>query len=202
MGLSVSHNVEDVIEDVDDVRHDLRHELQKRVGVAIGAIERDVKQYIMDDPDTSGQLLSAIGSDQIDRGLSEQEWRVYTDPEIAPYAAITEFGSGARTATPWRTAEYVAPPSPEEQPPGYPYDAPDIDNISGFAFYIEEWMREKGLTPKTPPSNPTFRASALAIAKKIDDRGTYAHPFMRPAWFNNELKVRKKARNAIKNATR
>lgn len=193
--VGMSHNISSVISDIDDVKDDLRHETRKRVGAAMRVLWADAKQYVLNDPHTTGQLFSALKRDDDTTG-EELEFSVYTDPAIAPYAAIVEFGSGTRSDVAWRGAPNAAPP--DEYPAGYPFSSPDIDNISGFAYYIEQWMREKGVTPKYG----SYRASALAIAKVIDQRGNYAHPYMRPAWFDNELQVKKAARNAVRNAVR
>lgn len=193
--VSIDHNVDDVIGDIDDVKDDLTAEMVKRVGAAMRVLWADAKHYVLTDPNASGQLFSALGHDT-DVTRKGVEFSVYTDASIAPYAAVVEFGSGSRSDVGWREAPNAGPPS--MYPPRYPFDAPNIDNISGFAYYIEQWMREKGV----PPEYGSYRTSALAIAKTIDDRGTYAHPYLRPAWFDNELQVKRAARNAVKNATR
>lgn len=189
--VSFDHNVGDVISDIEDVKDDLRYEMRKRVGAAMRVVWADARQYVLNDPHASGDLFSAIRQEHDDL-----EFRVFTDPSIAPYAAIVEFGSGTRTSNEWIDAPSAKPP--ETFPSQYPFDAPDIENVSGFAYFIEQWMREKGITPKYD----SYRASALAIAKTINERGTYAHPYLRPAWFDNELQVKKAARNAVRNAVR
>jgi len=193
--IGVSHNIGTVISDIDDVKDDLRHEMRKRVGAAMRVLWADARQYILSDPHTTGDLFSALQREQ-DTSGEELEFSVYTDASIAPYAAIVEFGSGSRSDVAWRGSEKAGPP--DQYPTGYPFSAPDVDNISGFAYYIEQWMRAKGVTPKYD----SYRASSLAIAKVIADRGNYAHPYLRPAWFDNELQVKKAARNAVRNAVR
>lgn len=193
--IGVSHNIGSVISDIDDVKDDLRHEMRKRVGAAMRVVWADAKQYVLSDPHTTGDLFTALQREQ-DTSGEELEFSVYTDATIAPYAAIVEFGSGTRSDVAWRGSVKAGPP--DQYPPDYPFNAPDIDNLSGFAYFIEQWMREKGVTPKYG----SYRASALAIAKVINDRGNYAHPYLRPAWFDNELQVKKAARNAVRNAVR
>lgn len=193
--VGISHNIASVISDIDDVKDDLRYEMRKRVGAAMRVVWADAKQYVLADPHTTGNLFSALQRDMDTTG-KQLEFSVYTDASIAPYAAIVEFGSGRRSDVGFRGSAKALPP--EEYPPQYPFDAPDIDNLSGFAYFIEQWMRKKGVTPKYD----SFRASALAIAKVINDRGNYAHPYLRPAWFDNELQVKRAARNAVRNAVR
>lgn len=193
--VSVEHNIENVISDIEEVKADIRYEVRKRVGAAMRVLWSDAKQYVLDDPHTTGDLFTALKNES-DTAGDELEFSVYTDPSIAPYAAIVEFGSGIRTGVKWSGSKNAK--LPEMFPPQYPFDAPDVDNISGFAFYIEQWMRKKGIEPEYG----SYRASALAIAKVINNRGTYAHPYLRPAWFDNELKIQKAARNAVRNAVR
>lgn len=193
--VGISHNISTVIADIDDVKNDLRNEMRKRVGSAMAVLQADVSTYIINDPHTTGQLLRSIGRES-DTAGDTLEFMVYTDPKIAPYAAIVEFGSGTNTNVSWRGSAKAEPP--DQYPPDYPFSSPDIQNYSGFAYYIEEWMREKGVTPKYD----SYRASALAITKAIDQRGNYAHPYMRPAWFDNELLIKRAARNALRNAVR
>lgn len=193
--VGLSHNIEDVISDIDDVKSDIRHEMRKRVGTAMAVLLADAKQYVLNDPQTTGQLFSALQSENDTTG-QKLEFKVYTDASVAPYAAIVEFGSG--TYDEWKNSKHVGPPTAEEAPPTYPFDTADESSIPIIASYIEEWMMTKGIVPE----KGSFQASAMAIAAKIVEQGQYAHPYLRPAWFDNELKVKKAARNAVKNAVR
>jgi len=197
--IGISHNIDSVISDIDDVKDDLRHEVRKRVGAAMRVVWADAKQYVLNDPHTTGDLFSALQREQ-DTSGQELEFSVYTDAGIAPYAAVVEYGSGDRRERSGPDAIPFVPIGADEgRPAQYPFDSPDIKNISGFAYYIEQWMRAKGIQPD---GDRTYRQSSLAIAKVINDRGTYAHPYLRPAWFDNELQVKKAARNAVRNAVR
>ena len=197
VSIGISHNIDQVISDIDDVKDDLRDEMRKRVGAAMAVLQADAAAYILGDPHVTGQLFSALKGEST-TGRSELEFRVYTDASIAPYAAVVEFGSGPNSNISWKGSRQMPPPDADDTPPGYPFSAPDIDNISGFAYYIEQWMKKKGV----PPKYDSYRASALAIAKAIDQHGNYAHPYLRPAWFDNELQIKKAARNAVRNAVR
>lgn len=196
--VSLSHNIGDVISDIGDVKDDLNTEMRKRVGAAMRVLWADVRQYVLDDPHAGGDLFRAIERD-IEDDYERIEFSVYTDPDVAPYATVTEYGSGRRREVSGPGAKPFPPIGPDEQkPPDYPYTAPDVDDIRGFAWHIENWMIEKGLAPR----GGSLTGSAYGIAKTIVRKGTYAHPYMRPAWFDNELKVKRAARNAVKNATR
>lgn len=192
--MTFRHNIGDVVEDVGDVKDDIRSEFKKKIGGEMNALMGTIRQNIFDDPRASGELLASTEYDSEDHG-DNILFVVTAGGPNAPYAKVVEFGSGDRTEVPWVQSEKVGEPT--FYPVDFPFDAPDIQNISGFAFYIEEWMKEKGMVP----DYDTYRASALAIAKTIDDRGTYAHPFMRPAWFTHEPFVRRAAKHANKEAT-
>lgn len=207
--ITVTSNIEDVIDSVDDVAEDLVHELRKRVGRVMAMLKQRVVQYVREDSDYTGALAHSIHRDD-DLGPPEMEFTVATDSQIAPYAAIVEYGSGANTENEWKHSQNAAPSS--STPPGYPYESPDIDTspeekkyqltgypeYAGFVGHIEEWMRKK---PVDAESGDVF-TSAVAIAWEIANKGNLAHPFMRPAWFDKELQVRNAAKNAVRNATR
>lgn len=201
MGMSLDHNIPDVQSDVADVADDIRDEMKKRVGRAMRVLWADTRQYVLDDPQASGNLFRNIEREIVDQGGNiELSVFVDTSDSGAPYAAVVEYGSGRRRETSHTDSEPFPPFTPDEnKPPDYPYSAPDIKNIEGFAYYLQEWMLEKNLEPRAGGS---LYAAAIGIAKTIRDKGTYAHPFLRPAWFDNELQVKRAARNAVTNAAR
>jgi hypothetical protein len=210
--INVSSNINRVIDSVDGVRDDLITEMRKRVGRVMQMLKQRVTQYVRDDADYTGHLAHAIHRDD-DLEPPEMKFSVATDSDIAPYAAIIEFGSGSRTNDEWGGSRNAPPPSVGSAVPrGFPYESPDMDvppeenkykltgyaNFAGFVGHIEEWMRRK---PVEPESGDVF-TSAVAIAYTIVTRGNHAHPFMRPAWFDKELQVKSAARNALRKATR
>jgi hypothetical protein len=208
--VSVDSNVGSVIRSIDDVKDDLRHEIRKRVGAAMRVLWADAKQYVLDDPHYGGDLFRALQNES-DTSGTELSFRVYTDARVAAHAAIVEYGSGARSNVAYDTAEQVPPGTEDSVPPGYPFESPDIDfnernpintegypSFYGFTKYIEEWMRTKPVKPMTGD----YFASAALIAATIVEKGNYAHPFLRPAWFDNELKIKRAARHAVRNAVR
>lgn len=209
MVVDFDHNVPEVVASVDDVKDDLRDELYKRVGVAMNMLYRDAQQYVLNDPDWSGQLYHALTQE-----TGDLEWSVGADLGLAEYAAIVEFGSGKRTnIAKGRSAQHGIQftDTGSAVPIGFPFESPDIDfndedptetkgykDFYGFVKYIEEWMRSKPVEPQLGD----YFVSAAYIAAAIVEHGNYAHPYLRPAWFDNEFKIRKSARNALKNAVR
>jgi HK97 gp10 family phage protein len=191
MTINVTSNVDSVIDDIGDLKTGIAVELGKNLKNAMNLVAMKVRTYINDDPHYTGKLLESVEPKSNDAAL---EYEVRAGGSEAPYAAIVEYGSGARTNISYDDAPQM--PYVEDPPRDYPFDPPDIDNISGFAFYIEQWMREKGIEPELE----TYSASASAIAKVIVERGNYAHPFMRPAWRDEKRRVERAAKRAVEEA--
>lgn len=208
--VDIDHNIGSVVRSVDDVKDDLRDEIDKRIGAAMRVLWSDARQYVLNDPHYEGDLFSSIRRESDTQG-GELRFSVYADMSLAEYATIVEYGSGTRSNVPYDDAEPVPPGMDTSTPPGYPFESPDIDfnednpintnghpDFYGFAKYIEEWMRSKPVTPNTGD----YFASAALIAATIVEQGNYAHPYLRPAWFDNELKIKQAFVNAVRNAAR
>lgn len=205
-------NIRDVIDSVGDVQDDLIHEFEKRVGNRMDLLQQRAKQYVMDDANYTGKLAQNINKRTTvsDEGL---EFRVGVDLGRVPYAAIVEFGSGTRTNTPWEKSRAYGMnfDTGSAVPMDFPFEAPNVPynrddpyslqgypKFSGFVGHIETWMKQKGIQPE----KGSVFISAVAIAAAIIDHGNYAHPYLRPAWFDTKRRVKKGAKNALRNATR
>lgn len=206
-------NIDDVIDSVDDVKDDLPYEFRKRVGAAMETLRMRAEMYILKDANYTGGLLRALDSTERPTNGGSIEFAVGVDMEQAPHAAVTEFGSGSRTNDAWRgsASHGMTPDTGSAVPLDFPFEAPDIpynsespyeisgySKFAGFVNYIQRWMETKPVTPK---SGDTF-ISAVAISVAIIENGNYAHPYLRPAWFDTELHVKRAAKNAVRNATR
>lgn len=193
----MGHNVGSVINDIEDVKDDLRTYLRRGVAQAMRVLEADARTYIKRDADWRGHLARSLSMD-VQRGPDGAEIVVSVGGRKAPYAPFIEFGTGARTE---RTTNQ-APSSgivyePDAYPPTFPYSAPDLS--PGMVANIIEWVETK---PISSSEDITDEDLGYRIAATIANRGTYAHPFMRPAWFQNERLVRKAAQNALRKAVR
>ena len=212
MKLTVESNIDDVIDSIDDVQDDIRSELRKRVGRAMAILRQRVKLYIQKDADWKGNLHKSIKKQETVVDDQTLSFSVYTDATIAPYAALVEYGTGNK-GNPTQTRAESASVTGEmsRKPVDYPYDSPSIPlneenptDVSGYPAFaglvstIQEWMTTKGISPN---KGSTF-VSAVFISKEIIENGTYGHPFMRPAWFETELQIKKAASNALRNAVR
>jgi HK97 gp10 family phage protein len=206
--VSLDHNIDDVVSDIDSVKRDLR-KVNRAVRRVMDTVAEDARAYVRADADYTGQLRRAIGVETETQGRGEHQVSVATDATTAPYAAIVEFGSGVRTDV--TQGGSVNAPPPEQMPPGTPYETPDINydesnplnmkgypTFYGFVKHIEEWMENKPVEPLLGDTT----TSAAFIARAIIEKGQYAHPFLRPAWFQNELRVQQAARNAVRKAVR
>jgi hypothetical protein len=205
--VSLDHNIGSVISDVDDVKSDLR-DVFRTVRRALSIAAEDARMYVRADADWRGRLRRAIGVESDARDRGKQRYELGADPEIAPWAVLIEYGTG--THTDQTQGASVAPPGDFQDPPGKPYETPDIDyneeslmdfegfgGFFGFTKTIQEWMETKPVEPEFDPF-----VSAALIARQIIEEGQYAHPFLRPAWFHNEKRVRRAARNQIRRAVR
>lgn len=95
-----------------------------------------------------------------------------------PYAAFVEFGTGPRQAP--------------DTPPEFRFKAPSmgpnlVSGITGWVMTKPGFFGERSF------------GTAIAIAHSISEKGTTAHPFMRPAWFTMRPILIERAGQAVKN---
>lgn len=189
-------NIEDVINDIQQVKRDLEEQIFAKLRPAMQKVLDTAIGHVDDDADWRGNLATSIRSHGVETELTnnyEIKFTIGTDSDIAPYAPFVEFGTGKRTEKAGPGS--VRPQTPDRYPAGYPYSSPNVDP-NKIVGEILEWVRTKPIVPEKEGEWDT----AMAIAQSIVEFGTYAHPFMRPAWFKHKLRVRRAARNAVKEA--
>jgi hypothetical protein len=205
--IDVTENVEDVIEDIENEVIDELKRLNPVVESVLDMVRSDAKRYVKQDADYSGNLRSSIRTWSTDFGREgDKRHRVGVKSKAAKYAAIVELGTGNHTlqTTDKAPSQSVPNRQMDEPPADFPFSAPTINpdpsnpTFMGFVGYIEQWMRRKGITPE----KGSYHASAMAISYSIIENGTYAHPFLRPAWFERELELRQLAQQVVRDATR
>ena len=190
-------NVQTVINDVGDVKDDLRDQMRRKVHGAMRVLEADARTYIEQDADWRGNLARSLSTD-VERRPDGPVITVSVGGAQAPYAPFVEFGTGDRTEqTSGRAPSSGLLMEPDAYPANFPYDSPDLS--PGMVASIVEWVETK---PIVPDNDITEQELGYRIAATIANNGTYAHPFMRPAWFHNELRVKQAAHNALRKATR
>lgn len=196
--LDISDNVEHVIGDVEDTIDDLDG-VADAAELSMGTVRQLAKSYIRSDAELSGALRNSIYLERIDTEYKSRI-AVGSDGRLAPYNAIVELGSGAHTLTTTEKAgsQNAYPAGMMDEPPReFPFKSPDV-NPKKLAPIFEEWMKRKNI----PPQKETYAASALAIAKSVVYYGNYAHPYLRPAWFETELQLRRAMVNALRKAVK
>jgi hypothetical protein len=198
--VNFSHNVDQVIDDIDDVKDDL-HDIFDVVMGMMQVVMQDARVFIEQDADYQGNLRRSLETDTQIVSNGRRKISVQTDASIAPYAALIEFGTGARTEISVPGGSIQTAPT-EALPPGVPFETPDItedtEQFDAFVAHIRSWMEKKGdIEPRYGPV-----ASAVAVAKTIIDQGQYAHPFLRPAWFKNERALITEVKRAVRRAAR
>lgn len=202
--IDLSHNVEEVIEDIEnEVINELRRIVPAIEGV-LDIVRGDARRYIRQDAELSGQLRSALRVRKFKLRDNKTRVKVGVRGKMAPYAAIVELGTGNKTLETTDKAPSQDVPNREmDQPPtDFPFQSPNIrpeksnPTFLAFAAHIEDWMRTKGIKPE----KPSYRASSFAIAHEIITEGSYAHPFLRPAWFEHHLEARQVARQIVRDA--
>lgn len=194
--VSLDHNIGQVRRDIQDVKDDIRSDIPTAIVAAMQTLKSDMIASVKYDSDWRGNLVRSIQSHGVDvtpTGNGEYEISVGTDASIAPYAPFVEFGTGKRSGQHAR----AMPTSVDEYPEGYPFDPPPMH--PDLVDEIIEWVKTKPVIPKEDMSQEEL---GFTIAATIVEKGTYAHPFLRPAWFRNELQIKKAARNAVRKAVR
>lgn len=178
-----------------------RRRVQKRLAKLPDKIEDEVTESVREDM----ALIKAHAIDNINAGGPTERiaWRgplsaslkvsdhvneagfrtfvVETDPLIAPYAPVVEFGSGSNS---------------EATHPDFTFEAPE--ESAELLAEITEWVEGKGITP----DHPRISQSELpgAITASIAREGQEPHPFFRPAWRRRELRLIKNVKKAVDRA--
>ncbi len=210
--VGVSSNIDSVIKSVDDVQDDIKTEFRRKISNAVRVMWKDALGYIASDPHVSGELMK---NTKFNSSINDTSMEFSVEVDMAPrrseYAAVVEFGSGLKTNTPFEGSEPIPPDMYDSVPSDFPYESPDIpyntedphdtqgyEKFYGFTKHIEEWMKTKPITPKSGD----YFISAAYIAAEIIEKGNYAHPFLRPAYFDNELLIKEAAQNALRSVAR
>lgn len=191
-------NIDAVIDDVGDVGDDLRNNLRNNIMNMMFTMMRSMLAHVNHDARWRGNLATSITAHGVrySETVNRMEFTVGTDASIAPYGPFVEFGTGERTLQ--SHSGSASTQFPHDMPPGFPYESPDVDP-QRLAGEITEWVKTKPLVPKNVG---TQEALGYVIAESIIEHGTYAHPFVRPAWYKNVLRVKRTAKKAVRDATR
>lgn len=194
--IHLSHNIDAVKRDIEDVIDEL-HDVHRAVRGVMDLVRSEARSLVAADADWKGRLRKSIKLDTDSISSTEDRVRVYADSDIASWAPFVEFGTGSRTGeTDGSSARFYSESRLDGQPIGYPFDSPDGPS-SNLVGPILEWVQTKPIISSQPAI-----VVARKIAKTIVDVGTYAHPFLRPAWFQQERQIKRAAKQAVKDAVR
>lgn len=137
----------------------------------------------------TGHLASNIYVRRSRDGPGEHRIRIIASPHYAPYV---EYGTGSRgrITDPYPDhKQFNAPGLMDGQPP------------PGLLRNIHRWVMTKpGFIG--PFGGISRDQVAYLIARTIARIGTNAHPYMRPAWFANEVQLRQAVRMEVKRTVR
>jgi len=166
-------NAHDVITDVRETKRTLQVESSDEINQQTRITKERAETNLLKDANWTGNTLSAL-TRSLDVTTEGYEGSVYVDASQAPYGQVVEFGSGARgkAGEIWGNVD-VDPP--EQYPTAYPFKSPDYS--PELYESILKWVQTKPI----PTDDP--QEFAQHVVDNMDSGvGTFAHPFMRPAW--------------------
>lgn len=172
------HGMKSLRGKVRNIRRNLGDEVQDAVQSGArqtaGEAKRNVAQH---NTVWRGNLFRSIDTERstVPNGV---RYRIVAD---VPYAAFVEFGTGARGDI--------------DAPPRFQFGSPPL--TEDLVDEIVEWVMTKPVF-----FGPRTEAVAFAIATKISEEGTHAHPYMRPAWFRMKPQIVQSAGYAARKVVR
>lgn len=182
-------NIDTVIDSIDDTQDDLYDSLRNRVTSSMYALRIDIITNILQDADWTGGLVNSVSGPSVERTADGFDVTVGAGGPAAPQAPLVEFGTGSRTETPYKGSSNIVY-EPDSYPPNFPYSAPTMS--PGLVANLLEWAQTK---------SGVEADAGYQIAATVAEQGTFAHPYMRPAWITNERLIRRSARNALRSVT-
>jgi len=146
-------------------RTNLKDGISETTKEAIERMEREVEYELRNSNSIARRTL--LRSISHDHNPSRGDLLLLSSVEAPDWAKYVEYGSGQRGRNdPQRNHRQYPAPSP----------GPPRENIL-------KWIQLKNITPEKYNSQ---EALAGAISDVIGQKGQFAHPFMRPVWFDNK----------------
>jgi len=171
-------NIGSVIDGVEDTRDCLERGSRDVAEDEGDQIHRLTLKNYRRDPEWLGRTEKAIRNQLRRNTNGKYSSHIYINGMMAPHAKIAEMGSGKR-ANRTKPARSQGPRPLEAAPKSdyrgdFNYDAPPMSRE--LQLSILAWIKTKPILAEDEES------LAGDIAATIADKGTYAHPFLRPAW--------------------
>lgn len=183
MGLN---NLRSVQRSIEGLKNDLQDDVAEAAEDGLDRTERLAKRKIVEnDAVASTSLYRGFKQTQSEVPTSKGPAKRYTLTNTEPHAKLVEWGTGGHFNT---GGSYGF------TPPANRYSAPSM----GAALYtaILEWIIIKPVMTWNPPFMAAhFISQSIVYGSESDPLpGTPSQPFMRPAWFVEESKVKLDAR--------
>lgn len=190
-------NIDDVIDSVEDTADDLQQKTKKAAIDSTSRVKEDARDNLRQDAGWTGRTSMALNTsfEQFKRGKFQTA--AWVNRNTAPYARVAEMGSGDKTLEEWEGSKPAA--KPDNMPAGFPYDEPDFSEE--LVDSLQDWVETKPIITDEEPRQLAI-ALALQISGNIPDEedGTFAHPFMRPAWQENVELIKSDFEYAVRSA--
>jgi len=170
-------NIDSVIDGVEDSRDELQRGCRDVAEDEGDAIHNEAVGFYTADPEWLGRTQKAIRNQLRRHTNGKYSSHIYINGMMAPHAKVAEMGSGARGKEVFRgspvDAGALAPKS--DYRGDHNYDTPTMSRE--LLLSILAWIKTKPII-----HGGDDEELAGDIASTIADKGTFQHPFIRPAW--------------------
>jgi len=152
----------DMASRVRDYKDELKDEHERATRRTMREMKFAIKQKLRANDSVARNVLV---SDVQDNPQELGDFFTAHSADVPLWSKYVEHGTGSRGGTTYEDDEN--------------FDSPD-----GWADIgaIERWIVNKSITPRYYDTQSEL---ARAIARTIGEIGTFAHPFLRPVWFND-----------------
>lgn len=190
-------NIDDVIDSVDDAADAFERKMKDTAIDSTSRVKDDARDNLRQDAGWTGRTSMALNTsfEQFSRGKFQSS--AWVNRNTAPYARVAEMGSGDKTLEEWEGSKPAA--KPDNMPAGFPYDEPTFSEQ--LVDSLEDWIETKPILTEEEPRELAI-ALGLQMSGNIPDEedGTFAHPFMRPAWQENVELIKSDFEYAIRDS--
>lgn len=161
-------------------------EVEVEVQVAAFEIEAEAKRNIQRNGSKDQGLLSSSGT-----VIADSNGRTFTIWFQAYYAPFVEFGTGQQVQVQSEWKELAA-----QYHTGY-----SRGTFDDFISNIIDWMKRKGIQPRSGTDPGDYDNSAFYIALKILHNGLAPRPFLFPAYDKVRVKLIQRVQQIYNNLT-
>lgn len=179
--LKLAEAIEDLGNSVEDAALDEAKD-------GLDEVQADARSNVAhNDSAVTGDLMRDITVRRTPRG-----WSIVVDDDT-PKPTVLEFGSGPLFGTTGLPSDIPNPP-----------DAPSFGHSGRHSELLEslqEWIEMKPVVGREysdrRKSDGTPSELSFAIAESISTVGTKPHPYLRPAWYTHQHRIKRGVRKAV-----